>query len=168
MHTGLCVNGNGQCAHTYFCGLSLSVRAHIGGLGALLLVCAHVVTLKNHVGRITERRSGGDRETEGGKKAKPGARRREERVREAMKKWVSRSRDPASLSWSLIQQAAAAESPPWVGKPKEKRIKTMPPKVSHAQIRFIHSVFIVWRSRDGWTVGHLRSTPVDGIRIERQ
>lgn len=32
-HTGLCVNGNGQCAHTYFCGLSLSVRARIGGAG---------------------------------------------------------------------------------------------------------------------------------------
>lgn len=40
----------------------ISLRAHVGGgggLGALLLVCVHAVTVKSHIGLVTERRSGG-------------------------------------------------------------------------------------------------------------
>lgn len=60
---GLRVNGNGQCAQACFCDPSGSLRASVrggqrGGC-ALLLVRAHAVTLKPHVGRVAERRSGG-------------------------------------------------------------------------------------------------------------
>lgn len=145
---------------------SLSLRARVGRAPARVRACGDTKESRRARHGEEKRR---DRETEGGnagsESAKPGARRRKERVREEMKKWFSHSPDPASLTWSLIQQAAAAESPPWVGKRKEKRIRTMPPKVSNDEIWLIHSAFIEWRNQEGWS--EVSCTPADEIRIEK-
>lgn len=65
--------GTASARTRIFWDLSLSLRARMGGLGALLLVCVRACG-DSHVGRITERRSGG---TERPREATP------EREREA-------------------------------------------------------------------------------------